>query len=110
MRALPLAACCALALWLAAGASAGVPKWPAHKAGWQCIHAREGAWHDLGGPYYGGLQMTWGWEGLVRNAALLSPRRQMWVAERGLRRHWGARWAWLRQQWPRTYPPCARHF
>ena len=25
---------------------------------WMCIHRYEGAWNDVGGPYWGGLQMN----------------------------------------------------
>lgn len=74
---------------------------------WLCIHAREGAWTAAtGNGYYGGLQMSYGWEGLVTNAALLSPYRQMAAAEKGYVRHGYSR-TWLFHQWPRTAPPCS---
>lgn len=76
-----------------------------HRALWLCIHSREGAWHDPNPPYYGGLQMTYGWDGLVGNAALLSPAAQMRAAETGYKRS-GYSVAWLEGQWPRTSPPC----
>ena len=81
-----------------------------HRAGWLCIHSREGAWDaQTGNGYYGGLQMTYGWMGLVTNAALLSPDAQMAAAEEGYRRS-GYSDAWMRGQWPNTYPPCASYF
>ncbi len=76
-----------------------------HRALWLCIHSREGAWNDQGAPYYGGLQMTYGWDGLVENAALLSPAAQMRAAETGYRRS-GYSVSWLEGQWPNTSPPC----
>lgn len=77
-----------------------------HRALWLCIHSREGAWNaQTGNGFYGGLQMTYGWDGLVRNAALLSPIAQMRAAETGYRRSGYSR-AWLEGQWPNTSPPC----
>ncbi len=78
----------------------------AHMALWLCIHRGEGAWNaNTGNGYYGGLQMTYGWAGLVGNAALLSPRQQMAAAETGYRQSDYSR-AWLEGQWPNTSPPC----
>ena len=31
---------------------------PPHMQQWMCIHHYEGAWNDVGGPYWGGLQMS----------------------------------------------------
>ncbi len=77
-----------------------------HRALWLCIHSREGAWDaQTGNGYYGGLQMTYGWDGLVGNAALLSPAAQMQAAETGYQRS-GYSAAWLEGQWPNTSPPC----
>ncbi len=77
-----------------------------HRALWLCIHSREGAWNaQTGNGYYGGLQMTYGWDGLVGNAALLSPAQQMRAAETGYRRS-GYSVSWLEGQWPNTSPPC----
>ncbi len=72
---------------------------------WLCIHSREGAWNDEGAPYYGGLQMSYGWYGLVTDAASLSPAAQMQAAETGYRQS-GYSQAWLLGQWPHTAPPC----
>jgi hypothetical protein len=76
-----------------------------------CIHNREAAaWSaNTGNGYYGGLQLSYGWAGRVRNAALLTPAEQIAVAEAEAARH---RWSepWMRGQWPNTYPPCARLF
>lgn len=85
------------------------PATPAHMAGWLCIHSREGSWTDEGAPYYGGLQMTYGWMGAVGDAAQLSPLDQMWAAERVSARY-GFSSAWMSSQWPMTYPPCAGYF
>ncbi len=76
-----------------------------HRALWLCIHSREGSWTDEGAPYYGGLQMSYGWDGLVTDAALLSPSQQMRAAEIGYARS-GYSIAWLEGQWPNTSPPC----
>lgn len=77
-----------------------------HLAMWECIHAGEGAWNaQTGNGYYGGLQMTYGWMGLVGNAALLSPAAQMAAAEAGWRAN-DYSLAWLFGQWPNTAPPC----
>lgn len=79
-------------------------------AGWLCVHSGEADWGaQTGNKYYGGLQMTYGWMGLVSNAALLSPSQQMAAAETGYRLS-GYSDAWMRQQWPNTYPPCAGLF
>ncbi len=77
-----------------------------HRSLWLCIHSREGSWNaQTGNGFYGGLQMTYGWDGLVGNAALLSPAQQMRAAETGYRRS-GYSVAWLRGQWPNSSPPC----
>ena len=86
--------------------SASIP----HESGWLCIHSREGAWNaNTGNGFYGGLQMTYGWMGLVTRADLLSPAQQMRAAETGYRRS-GYSDSWMRGQWPNTYPPCAGRF
>lgn len=87
---------------VAVAASGGIP----HEALWLCIHRGEGAWNAAtGNGYFGGLQMTYGWDGLVGNAALLSPAAQMQAAGTGYRRSGYSR-AWLEGQWPMTSPPC----
>ncbi len=80
----------------------------AHRAGWLCIHSREGSWSDTGDPYWGGLQMHPGWGG-VHHASDLSPDAQMALAEGELRKNRYSH-AWLAGQWPLTYPPCAGLF
>jgi hypothetical protein len=84
---------------------------PGHVAGWSCIHNREAAaWSaNTGNGYYGGLQLSYGWAGRVRNAALLTPAEQMAVAEAEAAGH-GWSEPWMRGQWPNTYPPCAGLF
>ncbi|HEV7639315.1 MAG TPA: hypothetical protein VGO39_00425 [Gaiellaceae bacterium] len=81
-----------------------------HVAGWSCIQSREARWNaNTGNGFYGGLQMTYGWAGRVRNAALLTPAAQIAVAEAEASEH-GWSYAWMRGQWPNTYPPCAGLF
>lgn len=82
-----------------------------HLAGWLCIHSREGAWDaNTGNGYYGGLQMTYGWLGLIKGRASdMSPGAQMAAAEGGYLLS-GYSDAWMRGQWPNTYPPCAHLF
>jgi hypothetical protein len=83
---------------------------PGHVAGWSCIQSREAAWHaNTGNGYYGGLQMTYGWAGRVRNAALLTPAEQIAVAEAEAAEH-GWSYGWMRSQWPNAYPACAGLF
>jgi hypothetical protein len=81
---------------------------PPHKAGWLCIHRHEGAWHDSGAPYYGGLQMDLGFQ-RTYGARLLrmkgtadrwTPLEQMWVAERAHRSGRGY------YPWPNTARYC----
>ena len=99
----------AVALTIAGTASAKpIPKWePPHKAQWLCIHGYEGSWTDPNAPYYGGLQMDWGFmntyghELLVRKGTAdhWTPHEQMWVAERAWRtRGFGP--------WPNTARYC----
>ena len=78
-----------------------------HTSLWMCIHSREGAWNaNTGNGFYGGLQMTYGWLGLIAGRASdLSPSAQMAAAERGYRQS-GYSTAWLYGQWPNTAPPC----
>lgn len=85
------------------------PGLPPHAAGWLCVHSREGAWNDEGAPYYGGLQMSYGWEGVVTDAAQLTPAQQMWAAEKVAAQH-GFSYSWMQGQWPETFPPCASYF
>jgi hypothetical protein len=83
---------------------------PGHLAGWSCIHSREAAWSaNTGNGFYGGLQMSYGWAGRVRNAALLTPAEQIAVAEAEAAEHNWA-YAWMRAQWPNTFPRCAGLF
>jgi hypothetical protein len=49
--------------------------------------------------------MTYGWDGLVGNAALLSPEQQMAAAETGYRQS-GYSEAWLLGQWPVSSRSC----
>jgi hypothetical protein len=66
---------------------------PPNEGAWLCIHRYEGSWTDGGAPYYGGLQMdygfmrAYGWSLLRRKgpANNWTPLEQMWAAERALR-------------------------
>jgi len=81
-----------------------------HLSGWLCIHHGEGAWNSqTGNGYYGGLQMSYGWMGVVGNAALLSPGAQIRLADQVARAH-GYSYSWMAGQWPNTFPPCAGYF
>jgi hypothetical protein len=81
---------------------------PPHLRQWECIHRYEGSWTDRGGPYYGGLQMDWGFMHayggwlLARHgtADRWSPVQQMWVAERALRQGRGF------YPWPNSARMC----
>lgn len=78
----------------------------AHEQLWLCIHRGEGAWNaNTGNGYYGGLQMTISWDGLIYRADLHSPYEQMRAAETGYRESGYSR-SWLEGQWPNTSPPC----
>lgn len=80
---------------------------PAHMPLWLCIHAGEGSWTAAtGNGYYGGLQMTYGWAGLIPGRASdLTPLQQMQAAERGYAAS-GYSLRWLRGQWPVTSRRC----
>lgn len=82
----------------------------AHLALWLCIHHLEaGSWYDEDtghNGHYGGLQMSYGWDGLVVDAARLSPYQQMWAAETGFRQN-SYSTSWLMSQW--DHPSCLRY-
>jgi hypothetical protein len=81
---------------------------PPHRQAWTCIHRYEGSWTDGGAPYYGGLQMDWGFmtrygRELLRRKGTAdhwTPLEQMWVAERALRAGRGF------YPWPNTARYC----
>ena len=77
----------------------------AHRALWLCIHAKEGDWktgYNPDGPWYAGLQMTWGWGELVGDPRNYSAEQQMLAAEHEYAaNHY--KLSWLRQQWPTSY-------
>ncbi len=63
---------------------------PAHYWAWICIHSHEGSWTDSGAPFWGGLQMDYGFQ-QTYGAGLLArkgtadhwtPLEQMQVAEK----------------------------
>lgn len=53
--------------------------------------------------------MSEGWMGVVYHANLLSPMRQMRLAEHVALLH-GFSYSFMKQQWPNTYPPCINLF
>lgn len=81
---------------------------PPHLRDWLCIHRYEGAWNDVGGPYWGGLQMSLSFQerygptlvATKGTADHWTPLEQMWVAERALRE--GRTFA----AWPRSAYVC----
>lgn len=81
---------------------------PPHKRAWLCIHRFEARWTDSGAPYYGGLQMDYGFMSTYGRALLRrkgtaehwTPLEQMWVAERAYRSGRGF------YPWPNTARSC----
>jgi hypothetical protein len=81
---------------------------PPHKQAWRCIQRYEAAWHDSGGPYYGGLQMdisfmrTYGARLLKMKGTAdhWTATEQMWVAEKAHRSGRGF------TPWPTTARMC----
>jgi hypothetical protein len=80
---------------------------PPHMQQWMCIHHYEGAWNDVGGPYWGGLQMSltfqeryggwlYQWKGTADH---WTPLEQIWTAERAAQ----SRGFW---PWPNTARLC----
>jgi hypothetical protein len=63
---------------------------PPHYAAFMCIHHFEGSWSDSGAPFWGGLQMNYGFQAtyggwLLRTKGTAdhwTPLEQIWVAER----------------------------
>lgn len=63
---------------------------PAHYSAWMCIHSHEGSWTDSGAPFWGGLQMDYGFQSTYGGELLArkgtadhwTPLEQMTVAER----------------------------
>lgn len=92
----------------AAAQAAALAALPPHYNEWLCIHRYEGSWDDPGAPYYGGLQMDWGFMRAYGGWLLDSkgtadnwtPLEQMWVAERAYRAGRGF------YPWPNTAHYC----
>jgi len=63
---------------------------PPHFDQFMCIHHFEGSWRDAGSPYWGGLQMNYGFQAtygswLLRTKGTAdhwTPLEQIWVAEK----------------------------
>jgi hypothetical protein len=80
---------------------------PPHLAAFLCIHRYEGSWTDTGAPFWGGLQMNYGFQAtygswLLRTKGTAdhwTPLEQIWVAEKALR----SRGFW---PWPNTARYC----
>jgi hypothetical protein len=70
-----------------------VAQHPPHLRQWMCIHHYEGAWNDVGAPYWGGLQMSLGFQERYGSwlyktkgtADHWTPLEQMWTAENALK-------------------------
>ena len=66
---------------------------PPHLAAFLCIHRYEGSWTDTGAPFWGGLQMNYGFQAtygrwLLRTKGTAdhwTPLEQIWTAEKALR-------------------------
>jgi hypothetical protein len=90
---------------------------PPHYAGWSCITngAYPGAPHEgngYNGRYSGPLGMSTPWMGFYppgRDWVHSSVVSVYWIAERVAARY-GFAYAFMRGQWPNTYPPCAGRF
>jgi hypothetical protein len=80
---------------------------PPHLSQFMCIHRYEGSWTDTGAPFWGGLQMNYGFQAtygsyLLRTKGTAdhwSPLEQIWVAERAQ----NSRGFW---PWPNTARYC----
>ena len=65
---------------------------PPHYAAFMCIHRFEGSWRDGGAPFWGGLQMNYGFQAAYGGRLLRTkgtadhwtPLEQIWVAEKAL--------------------------
>lgn len=81
---------------------------PPHKAAWLCIHRFEGSWRDDNAPFWGGLQMDYGFQrtygsyllSIKGTANHWNPIEQMWIAERAYRAGRGF------YPWPNTARYC----
>jgi hypothetical protein len=80
---------------------------PPHMAALLCIHHYEGSWTDTGAPFWGGLQMNYGFQAtyggwLLRHKGTAdhwTPLEQIWTAERAV----VSRGFW---PWPNTGRMC----
>jgi hypothetical protein len=81
--------------------------YPPHYSAWLCIHGYEGSWTDSGAPFWGGLQMDYGFQSAYGGDLLATkgtadhwtPLEQMWVAEKA----WNSRGFY---PWPNTARYC----
>jgi hypothetical protein len=66
---------------------------PPHMSAFLCIHHYEGSWSDSGAPFWGGLQMNYGFQATYGSWLLRSkgtadhwtPLEQIWTAEKALK-------------------------
>jgi hypothetical protein len=80
---------------------------PPHLSAFLCIHRFEGSWTDSGAPFWGGLQMNYGFQAtyggwLLRTKGTAdhwTPLEQIWTAEKAVR----SRGFW---PWPNTARYC----
>ena len=84
----------ALARWQhRAAAARRLAQHPPHLAAFLCIHRYEGSWTDSGAPFWGGLQMNYGFQAsyggwLLRTKGTAdhwTPLEQIWTAEKAVR-------------------------
>jgi hypothetical protein len=80
---------------------------PPHVSALLCIHRSEGSWSDSGAPFWGGLQMNYGFQATYGRWLLQTkgtadhwtPLEQIWVAEKAV----ASRGFW---PWPNTARSC----
>jgi hypothetical protein len=84
-----------------------------HEAMWLCIHSYEGSWTDPDPPYFGGLQMGYGFMEAYGGSLYAekgtadhwTPDEQIGVAEAAFAIN-GYNLNWLWSQWPISGPAC----
>jgi len=102
-------------LLLITGQSPAHPKpLPRHfVAGAKCIQSHEGSWRDAGAPYWGGMQMDWGFmetygTWLLKNVGTAdrwTPHQQLHISYRAFR-GWKGHAARGFGPWPNTRKMC----
>lgn len=101
--------------WANTAAAQPQPR-PPHYALWLCVHTNErSSWHDPNSPYWGGLQLSWGFFTHTHLGRYLLARKgtpehwsvleQMWVAEEAFQAS-GFSVSWFNDQWPPSAGRC----